>query len=429
MVFTNQTLLFEKSDQYKLGYLIRRTRINDGISQSFAAKSLGIDPSRLAKIERMKTVMTDSEKEKLFSEFDEIDLSPETAEEVKGLFRQLLEAWGIVSQKKMDEVYDALKAGRNKYRYSLAFEYYDLAVMSYEVIFQTVSREDQLKKVQIVEEYAAALKEELFNYFLILKGRLYQEAGREKEALDCFEKASGNIVVSDEYKLMHTFMEYIAARGYAAAGRFSEAWQLFSRCMNNLLGLYMFERVVEMDYHRASALILSGNYLEARQRLEKIIRYCHLRDIHRFDGSIHNSMVIALIMADQYDKALQYISLQEKNGRTDRLFQLGPVLTFYILDMKSECTAFIEELRKNGVDDEVTSRFLDAVELAMADRHRDAIGICEDLMHLVGSNTLRRLFYMKACELIAAKNGLYEEEVKFVRMREAIKEGFQGMNG
>lgn len=423
MPFTNQIVSIENPDILKLGYLVRRARIYDGISQSFVAKSLGIDPSRLAKIERGKSPMTEAEREILLREFDEIDMSEETAENLKGLFLKMIMAWGVCSQEKMNEVYQTLKENSGIYRFCGAFEYYDFAVMNYELLSETVPKKKLLENLKVIEEYAPLLKTDLYNYYIFLKAMLYQKISRPCDPVLKFRQGLTGLPLTDESEIMTAQIEYYTGRWYLDGGFFEESLQYFFSARNKLSAYFMVERMADLDYYLSAALMMTGNYIAAKSMLEKIRCFCHMHDNHENDDKLYMAEIIALIMSGRYQETLDFIRDSQKGRTIIPLFFMGRIIIYYVLGMSDKCEKAIREYREMMTDDPAAEKFAGAMELTLRDEAEKAVGICEELVNETELKGMK-VFYIKVCELIAAKNNLYELELRYMRMRESIKVEF-----
>jgi tetratricopeptide (TPR) repeat protein len=268
------------------------------------------------------------------------------------------------------------------------------------------------------DEYAGLLTGNIHAYLLVLKAEFYRNTGSWEKSVECIEQAAKRISVSGRADKLNAWIEYYIARGFTEAGRFRDAWVFFDACRKKLQKLYYFERLLVLDYYEALSLIYAGGIIPAKEKIDHIIRYFRIRGDVEIKRLLPARALIN-VLAGHYREVLDDLQ-KESLTSEDRLFEMCVVVVYYILAMSDQCRQAYERCRREYPDDDEVQKFTEAIELALADEHIRGIEICEQLTTYTRPYSLMRLFYLKVCEIIAAKNGLYELEIRFLRMREKI---------
>lgn len=406
----------------RLGYLIKRERIEQNISVRALAEYSGITAQFLSDIEHGKKAPAEYSLAKIEKALDiKINIDYETFNELNDICNKMYQAYAKFNIKEVKKYFEILKNKEHIYLYSYGFIEYWLSILIYYVYLE----DDNLETYKIIDNLNSVvhlLDEDHLLKFYDVSAYHFIEKRDIYSAKKYFDKAIENMKDKNSFENAMLFTHLSIY--YQISNQLWDGLRCCEKSIEQFVGLHVFERVIMKQGNKAINYSLMGCYDKA----EEI--FLSLLNRESLDPNIKSSFRINLancyLRKGDYANALNNYLEAFKLGNKFTSLYSSIVYLYWKLGNIDLCRKYI---RIFTIDENINLYDLKVIKILQAHldrKEKTVIALIDELIQYPIENksftsyaTMK--FYLQISIDILKEYKSYEKVVELYELKENIK--------
>lgn len=406
----------------RLGYLIKRERIEQNISVRALAEYSGITAQFLSDIEHGKKAPAEYSLAKIENALDiKINIDYDIFHELNDICNKMYQAYAKFNIKEVKKYFEILKNKEHIYLYSYGFIECWLSILIYYVYLE----DDNLEIYKIIDKLNSVVHlldgDHLLKFYDV-SAYHFVEKGNNGKAKKYFDKAIENMKDKNSFEnaMLYTHLSIY----YQISNQLWDGLRCCEKSIEQFVGLHVFERVIMNQGNKAINYSLMGCYDKA----EEI--FLSLLNRESLDPNIKSSFRINLancyLRKGDYANALNNYLEAFKLGNKFTSLYSSIVYLYWKLGNIDLCRKYI---RIFTIDENINLYDLKVIKILQAHldrKEKTVIALIDELIQYPIENksftsyaTMK--FYLQISIDILKEYKSYEKVVELYELKENIK--------
>lgn len=323
----------------RLGYLIKRERIEQNISVRALAEYSGITAQFLSDIEHGKKVPAEYSLAKIEKALDiKIDINYETFNELNDICNKMYQAYAKFNIKEVKKYFEILKNKEHIYLYSYGFIEYWLSILIYYVYLE----DDNLETYKIIDNLNSAVHlldgdhllkfYDVSAYYFIDKRDIYS-------AKKYFDKAIN--IMKDKNSFENAMLYTHLSIYYQISNQLWDGLLCCEKSIEQFVGLHVFERVIMNQGNKAINYSLMGDYDKSKRIFYSLLDNENIDRESRYQ--IYGNLANCYKREKDYENALKYSLKSLELGSDFSGTYVNVIYLYWKLNNIEKCKDSIEK--------------------------------------------------------------------------------------